>query len=281
MTRALLSAACHAYAVAGVAYLVHLLRMKGRASLFGGIALTVGLVLHVAAIVLRVREQVQSPFSGVGDGLSALAALLVFAYLALDRIYRLPALGAFVTPLALTVTVTALLLPQGPVAASGGLAGPGLYAHVLVAFAAFAMFALASGAAVLYLVLERQVKGKRFGFAFSRLPSLEVLDELNRRLVLFGFAALSVTIASGALFAKVSWGAYWSWEPKQVLSLVAWLIFGALIAARLQGGWRGKRVAVLTMLGLGVLLGSWVGLSAFPAGRHGEQASAVGGGTRG
>ena len=155
MTRALLSAACHAYAVAGVAYLVHLLRMKGRASLLGGIALAVGLVLHTAAIVLRVREQVQSPFSGVGDGLSALAALLVFAYLALDRIYRLPALGAFVTPLALTVTVSALLLPQGPVATTSGLAVPGLYAHVLLAFAAFALFALASGAAVLYLVLER------------------------------------------------------------------------------------------------------------------------------
>lgn len=282
MTRALLSAACHAYAVAGVAYLVHLLRMKGKASLVGVVALAVGLGLHATAIVLRGRELLQSPLSGVGDGLSALAALLVLVYLVLDRVYRLPALGAFVTPLALTVTVSALLLPQTAPSAPAIASVPGLYAHVLVAFAAFALFALASGAAVLYLVQERQVKGKRFGFAFSRLPSLEVLDELNRRLVVLGFAALSVTIASGALFAKASWGAYWSWEPKQVLSLVAWLIFGALIAARLSDGWRGKRVAVLTMLGLLVLLGSWVGLSAFPAGRHGESLSAAAvGGARG
>ena len=114
---------------------------------------------------------------------------------------------------------------------------------MIVAFLGMALFALAGGAAVLYLVQERQVKGKRFGFAFSRLPSLEVLDELNRRLVVFGFAMLSVTIATGALYAKNRWGAYWSWDPKETLSLLGLGIFGALIAARFQGGWRGKRVA--------------------------------------
>jgi cytochrome c-type biogenesis protein CcsB len=286
MTRSLLSAACHAYATAGVAYLIHLVRLRGRSSTVGALFLALGAALHGAVIAMRYREMVVTPVSSLADGLSFTAWLLVVAFLVLDRIYRLPALGAFVTPLALTVTVSALLVPSAPPGALSSLLGmPGLVAHVCVAFSGMALFALAGGAAVLYLVQERQVKGKRFGFAFSRLPSLEVLDELNRRLVLFGFALLSVTIATGALYAKANWGSYWSWDPKETFSLLAWSIFGALIAARQQGGWRGKRVALLTMAGLIVLVGSWVGLLAFPAGHHGgtfqDAPTASAGGARG
>lgn len=282
MTRALLDLACHAYAVAAVAYLVFLVRMRGKSSAVGAWALLAGALLHGAVLVARYHQMVVTPVSSLADGLSFMAWLLVAAFLLLDRIYRLPALGAFVTPLALTITVSALLVPSHPPGSMQALLGmPGLVAHVIVAFAGIALFALAGGAAVLYLVQERQMKGKKFGFAFSRLPSLEVLDELNRRLVVFGFALLSVTIVSGALFAKASWGSYWSWDPKETLSLVAWTIFGALIAARLAGGWRGKRVAVLTMLGLLVLVSSWVGLFAFPSGRHGGDFEQTGVSSRG
>ena len=270
MSRSLLSAACHAYAIAGVAYLIYLARLRGRSAAVGALALAAGLGLHGAVIVLRYREMVVTPVSSLADGLSFMAWLLVAAYLLLDRIYELPVLGAFVTPLALTITVSALLVPSAPPGAMRALLGmPGLVAHVCVAFAGMALFALAGGAALLYLVLERQMKGKRFGFAFSRLPSLEILDDLNRKLVVGGFALLSITIASGALFAKARWGSYLDmWDPKDALSLLAWVIFGGLIAARLAAGWRGTRVAVLTMLGLTVLMTSWVGLFAFPAGRH-------------
>jgi cytochrome c-type biogenesis protein CcsB len=267
MSRSLLSAACHAYAIAAAAYLVYLVRLRGKSSAVGAWALAAGLVLHGAVIALRYREMVVTPVSSLSDGLSFMAWLLVAAYLALDRIYRLPVLGAFVTPLALTITVSALLVPASA-EAPAPLGAHWIVGHVIVAFLGMALFALAGGAALLYLVQERQMKGKRFGFTFSRLPSLEMLDDLNRKLVVLGFVLLSVTIVSGAVFAKLSWGAYWSWDPKETLSLLAWAIFGALIAARLQGGWRGKRVALLTMLGLVVLVSSWVGLFAFPSGRH-------------
>ena len=114
MTRSLLSAACHAYSVAGVAYLVHLVRLRGRSSTVGALALAVGLVLHATVIVMRYQEMVVTPVSSLADGLSFTAWLLVAAFLVLDRVYKLPALGAFVTPLALTVTVSALLVPSSP-----------------------------------------------------------------------------------------------------------------------------------------------------------------------
>src|SRR5262249_35772563 len=99
------------------------------------------------------------------------------------------------------------------------------------------------------------VKLKHFGILFSRLPPLQVLDELNRRLVIWGFIAISLTVISGAFFIRSSAGLTWS--PKEVATLAAWAMFGALLMARLWAGWRGRRVALLTMAGFGVLLFSF------------------------
>jgi cytochrome c-type biogenesis protein CcsB len=272
MSHSLLSAACHAYAVAGVAYLIYLFKQQGRSWQVGALALLAGFLTHAAVIVARYRDMTGTPVSSLADGLSFMAWLMVGVYLVLDRVYRLPAIGAFVTPLALTITVSALLVParHGPLDGQPVLSGlPGLAAHVTGAFAGLASFALAAGVAVMYLVQERQMKGKHFGWIFNRLPSLEVLDEINRRLVVIGFALLSFTIATGAYFAKERWGEYLSWDPKEVFSLVAWGVFATLIAARLQVGWRGRKVALLTMVGTGILLASFVGLFAFPVGQHG------------
>jgi cytochrome c-type biogenesis protein CcsB len=270
MTRTLLSIACHAYAVAGVAYLIFLVRQKGYSHLVGSLSLVAGFLCHGAMIVARANAMDITPVTNMAEGFSFMAWLMVGTYLILDWIYRLPAIGAFVTPLALTITVSALLVPgrldDQPVA----LGLPGLLAHVTVAFLGMAFFAVAAGVAVMYLLQERQLKGKKFGFVFSRLPSLQILDEINRRLVLWGFVLLSVTIASGAFFAKARWGQYWSWDPKETLSLVAWAIFAGLIQARLLAGWRGRRVAMLTMAGFAILIGSFVGLFTFPMGQHGS-----------
>jgi cytochrome c-type biogenesis protein CcsB len=252
-----------------VAYLVYLVRQKGIAHLVGALALLAGFLAHAAVIVSRYQAMVITPVSSIADGLSFMAWLMVGTYLVLDRVYRLPAIGAFVTPLALTVTVSALLVPPGPLEGTPlGLGLPGIAAHVVIAFLGMAFFALAAGVAVMYLMQERQMKGKKFGFMFSRLPSLDVLDEINRRLVLWGFVLLSVTIVSGAYFAKMRWGSYWSWDPKETFSLVAWGVYASLIAARLQVGWRGRRVALLTAVGFGILITSFVGLMAFPSGQH-------------
>jgi cytochrome c-type biogenesis protein CcsB len=279
MSHALLTAACHAYAVAGVAFLVYLFRLDRWSSLVGVLSLAAGFLIHGAVIVTRYQDRSGTPVSSLADGLSFMAWLMVGTYLILNQVYRLPAIGACVTPLALTVTMTALLVPtpRGPLEGIQQLSGlPGLAAHVTVAFLGMAAFALAAGVAVMYLVQDRQMKGKKFGWAFSRLPSLEVLDEINRRLVVFGFALLSFTIVTGAYFAKERWGTYWSWDPKETFSLVAWAVFALLIGARLQGGWRGRKVALLTVIGTGILLMSFVGLFAFPVGRHGQMTRSEG-----
>jgi ABC-type uncharacterized transport system permease subunit len=268
MTRTLFSFACHAYAVAGAAYLLYLVRQRGWSAAFGALALFAGFVAHAGVILGRYQALEGSPVSTWSDGLSFVTWLTVGAYLALDRVYGLPALGAFVTPLALMTTTTALMAPM-PLSEGPAILGlPGIAAHVTVAFLGIALSALATASAGAYVLLERQMKFKRFGFFFTRLPSLEVLDDLNRKLVTTGFVLLSVTILSGVFFARARHDGA-SLDPAEALTLGAWVVHALLIAARLQGGWRGRRVAMLTLAGFTFLIGSFAGLFGFP-GRHGR-----------
>ena len=132
-----------------------------------------------------------------------------------------------------------------------------LVAHIGVALTGLAVFGVATGVAIAFLLLERQMKGKRFGVLFERLPSLEMLDGLNRRLVVWGFLALSLTLVSGLWVASRSDGVR-TFQAVEITTAVAWLVFAALLQARLLAGWRGRRVAWLTMAGFGLLVISFV-----------------------
>ncbi len=152
----------------------------------------------------------------MAQGLSALAFLLLFILLALDLRYRMPVIGAFLTPIAVAVLVPGLYMHGGP-ALPNSVRRPLLPLHISIALLGLAAFAVATGVAVMYLLLDRQMKGKRFGMLFSRLPSLGLLDELNRRLVVWGFIALSVTLITGAYFASGVRVCIGSGNPRKLL----------------------------------------------------------------
>jgi ABC-type uncharacterized transport system permease subunit len=186
---------------------------------------------------------------GLRSGLSGLGFLLMGSALGLDLRYRAPILGAFLVPAALMILSPALFVEGGLQSVPGR--APLLPVHIAVALLGMAAFSLAAGVACLYLLMERQVKSKHFGVLFARLPSLQFLDELNRRLVPLGFIALSVAAVTGALFAGGR--AFWSWDLKEIITLVAWAVFAGVLFARLFAGWRGRRVALLTVGGFGAV----------------------------
>lgn len=252
----LLSIACHEYGLAALVYLALLVRPSRALAWAGRLLVGSGLLLHGVALAMTWGGQGGRPV-GMAQGFSTVAFLSLGIFLALDVLYRRPVIGAFVTPLAVAVLVPGVMLrgAQGGLAVAAG--EPLLPVHVSVALLGLAAFAVASMVATMYLLMERQVKAKHFGLLFTRLPSLQFLDDLHRRLVLWGFVALSITLVSGAFFASRSPLGFWRWEWKTVATVLAWGVFGAVLQARLFGGWRGRRVALLTMAGFGILLVSF------------------------
>ena len=265
MSHTLLALAVHAYVVAAAVYLTYLVRPWQPLATAGRALVCVGFGLHAVSLADQLSHQGGLP-QGVGQGFSALAFLLLGFSCAMDLRYRQPVIGAFLVPLAVAVLLPGVLLnAQAGQLLTPAARGPLLPLHVTVALVGVAAAASAAGVALMYVLMERTVKAKQFGLVWSRLPSLEFLDGLNRRLLLAGFVAISITLVTGAFFASGEGGFAWAWGAKQVATLVAWAVFAALLTARLLAGWRGRRAALLTLAGFCLLLVSLV--SSFDPGR--------------
>jgi cytochrome c-type biogenesis protein CcsB len=126
--------------------------------------------------------------------------------------------------------------------------------HAGVALLAYGFLALAFCGGIMYLLQEREIKSKRFGFFYGRLPSLEALDSLNRHCLSTGFPLMTLGIITGMLWTKQGSGAYWQWNPKETVSLITWLIYAAIIHQRFTVGWRRRKAAIMVIVGFLVAL---------------------------
>ena len=120
----------------------------------------------------------------------------------------------------------------------------------------------------MYLLQERELKKKRFGLFYTRLPSLEALDNLNNHCLAVGFPLLTLGIITGSIWAKQAWGTYWQWDPKETWSLITWFIYAALVHARLTVGWRGRKAAWLSIVGFLAVLFTFLGVNLILGGLH-------------
>jgi len=265
MSDVILRFATIVYAAAAVAYLVYFARPRHAAAASAGYSLLLaGFVVHAASIGLACKEFGGSEFFSLRGGLVTLAWLMAGAYLLLQRFYKLPTVGAFVTPLLLVVLVPALFGEAGRLGvAPETVRHPSVTLHIVTAVLGVALFALAFGVALMYLLQEREVKGKHFGALFSRLPSLDALDQLNQRLVRLGFVVFTIALIAGTITARTVWKSAWSWDPQQIVSMVIWVLYGAMVQLR-HTGWHGRRYAVLTLVGFVLVISSMVTLQVVP-----------------
>lgn len=98
----------------------------------------------------------------------------------------------------------------------------------------------------------------------EKFPEPRVLDELGYQMVLFGFLFLSVGIITGAVWANSAWGRYWGWDPKETWSLITWFVYATVLHARMMRGWRGQRIAYLSMVGFAAMLFTYFGVNLLP-----------------
>ena len=260
------------YGAGAAAYVLHFAHPKNvRAARLGYGLVLAAFLVHAASIGLACKEFGGAEFFNLRGGFGLLAWLAAGLFLVMQRLYPLPAVGAFVLPLVLIALLPGFLGlgPEARGAVPSVIRLPVLKLHVSTAIGGVALFAVASGVALMYVLQEREVKGKHFGALFSRLPPLESLDRLNQRLVRVGFAIWSVALVSGSVVAKNAWGSFWSWDLQQAVWLSIWFLYGALVQLR-HVGLHGRRYALITVLGFAIVLTSMITVGAVPnVSRHG------------
>lgn len=250
----LFGATALAYLAASALFIALLLRGGegiGRAAL---VALGIGTISHLVFLVvpaltstsplaLDIRESL-----AIGSLLVSLAFLVTTATPSAPGRSRMQVLGAFITPITLLFFLGAGLhrsvtdVPEGVRSAL-------LPVHVGVNVLGVVAFALAFAFSTAYVVQERQLRQKRIGGILSRLPPLDVLDALGFRFIAIGFPLFTLGVVSGAFWAVRLDPDAPVLTGSQILGLLAWAVFAAVLALRVAAGWRGRRAAYGTMAG--------------------------------
>jgi cytochrome c-type biogenesis protein CcsB len=256
------------YFLGTMTYLGYILLLKEVLARVAAKAVLIGFSLHTLALIARYAESGQTPVTTLQESLSFFAWMIMGVLLIVNRKYKVKVLGAFFSPLALIFMIFALALPQQIVPLAPALNSFWHPFHVFFAFLGDAIFALAFCCGIMYLIQERRLKSQSTGAITKRLPSLKVLDDLNYQCLIFGFPLLTLGIITGAVWAEYAWGRYWGWDPKETWSLITWFLYAALLHQRLAVGWRGRKAAIMAIVGFLAILFTFLGVSYLLPGLH-------------
>ncbi len=100
------------------------------------------------------------------------------------------------------------------------------------------------------------------------LPSSDELDRVTYKTISVAFPLLTLMIAAGAYWANRTWGSYWSWDPKETWAAITWLVYAGYLHMRITRGWRGRRAAYFAILGFGVVMFTFFGVTYLLPGLH-------------
>ena len=183
--------------------------------------LGIGLLYLAGLIALRGFVSGHVPLSNGHETMQGLAVCAAALTLCLHR--RLPMaipFGYLVCGLALMVSMMGESNPQVtnllPV-----LASPLLSIHVAVIMVAYALLAFIMLNGVAALMLTASHRDCRL-----EVERLQVISQLMLYPAVF---LLAIGIFIGAVWANVSWGRYWGWDPKEVWALITMLVYALML----------------------------------------------------
>jgi len=222
--------------------------------------------VHSVALIVLGVETGRPPLGTLSEAVSSAVWVVVLLEMLVERRWQMPALGAFVMPVVLMLSLnSSAMRPQ----LGEAFRGAWVWVHIALALVGIAAFVLNFAGALMYLLQERQLKAKRPGTFYYRLPDLQTLDRLTYRTLALGFPFLTTGLILGALWARSAWGSMLTFDPLASLSSLAWAIYAATLAGRAVAGLHGRRAAYFAVFGFTMLVLT-LGAGLFLPGRHGS-----------
>jgi cytochrome c-type biogenesis protein CcsB len=249
-------------------FVVYIIRQKKSVFRWSYRLLFAGFVLHTVFLAYGYYVLGTAPVLNLKSALSFFAWTITGAYLVFQLRFGLMVLGSFIAPLAAFLLILSSALPVVETTVKPIYRSIWLSVHVGTIFLGNGLFAITFMAGIMYLIQEYQIKRKRLGPLYARLPSLETLDSIGYHSLVYGFPFLTIGMISGSIYAQYALGTYWQWDPKEVWSLVTWLFYAALLHERLAVGWRGRRAALMSIVCFLILIFTFIGASLWMGGYH-------------
>ena len=211
------------------------------------------------------------PVGNFSQALAFFAWSLAFVYLVLLLHIQSESFGLVLTPVLLLMVGISCAAAFRNDSVSSALnplfMNPYFALHIVAAFFAYASFALSFAAGILYLIQNHELKNKRAGNFYHKLPSLESLEKLIYQPLFWGAPLLLAAFGIGFIWSKSVYGKYLFFDPKTIATLFTVLIYFMILLLHKAFTLRGKRAAVLSLLAFSFVLVSFVG-TRFIQGSH-------------
>jgi len=262
------------YAAAAAGYLAHFAWRDPRTGRLATSILAGGVLAHTFLIGMQTVQAGHAPLVGTTAAISAFVWLLALSYLYVELTTDERSMGVFVSTIMVVLyTIPALdpaVSPRPPV-----LQSPLFTIHIVSVLFAYASFALAFVLGLTYVLLFNEIKAKHLGVFYARLPSLQVLDLMNARVVSIGWVFLTIGIVIGGIWATQVQGspdpraqAMSILDPKILVALVSWGVYSFALIARRANGWSGRRAAWLSAFAFVIILLNFVPVGYFLTKSH-------------
>lgn len=233
-------------------YLLYLAMRNKTLFILATIMIAAGFAVETVALVQRSIETGHGPYTNLFEYCVFLAWVVFGVFLVAEGYFRIKPLGAFMVPIGFTLMLIAIpLSPETdsllPVKAYW------LTLHRTLSFLSFGAFALIFAAGLMYLIQERQLKSKHIGGWYYRLPSLDALDDVNRKGLIFGFPIITVGALAAIVWSTQKYGIIMKFETSTALLLAGWMVYAVVSVGRIAFGWRGRRAATLGIVGFSIM----------------------------
>ncbi len=264
-----------------------------------------GATSNLVSIVARGMAADRVPWGNMFEYSTLLAFLVVAGTLVIvEGVAKIKTLTGFSLMFSvLTLAIAAMFFPAEPSPLQPALNSYWIKIHVVAAITGSSLFAIGGIATILFLIKDRS---ERRALAVLRerepapimggavevdaphdllpdpegaggapapkrggvLPSAAALDRVAYRVIAFAFPIWTFAVIAGAIWAQEAWGRYWGWDPKETWSFVTWVIFAGYLHARSTAGWKGRRAAVIAVVGFISLLITYYAVNLWIVGLH-------------
>ncbi len=246
--------------------------------------------LLVVALIARAAWAGRAPWGNMYEYSLASAAAITGVFLVVSLRRDVRWLGLLVTMASLiTLGVAVLLLYNDSPQLVPALKSYWLAIHVSAAIISGGAFTVGAAATILYLAADRAERdaagsgpspltgfrgslrganSRSAAWVAARVPDSQTLDGIAYRTNAFLFPLWTFAVIAGSIWAEDAWGRYWGWDPKETWAFITWLVYAGYLHARATAGWRGRKAAVLGLIGFACFLINFFGVNLFASGLH-------------
>jgi ABC-type uncharacterized transport system permease subunit len=216
-----------------------------------------GMIFEFVSLAENILPARQITLAAEHNAEPLLAFLIMAMFMAVYLIYKTTSPGIIVFPLVFLLTFVAATGQERFLSMVPSTRKDWLIVHIALIFFGYAALILSFGASFVYLIQERALKSKRSSGLLSRLPALQVLDDISFRSLAVGFPCMTLGLLAGIVVAQATYGRVQYSDPKILLSILMWAVYLLLIYTRWTAGWRGRRAAYLATGAFATAIIAW------------------------